>query len=368
MSKFFLIIFLCWPNLTWASSSFKVQFKQIHKQLKFDKPLYLTSYPDERKTLIIVEQEGKIWKIKNNKKQIFLDITAKVNSWGNEEGLLGLAFSPNFKKNKYFYVYYSINKPKRTIVSKFKVTNQKVDLKSEIVIIEIPQPYSNHNGGMIAFGKDNYLYIGVGDGGSGGDPKGHGQNTKTLLGTILRIDPERDEPYLIPTKNPFAGKLGGHKKEIYCWGLRNPWRFSFDSLNGDLWVADVGQNKYEEINRIKAPGNLGWNAFEGKHQFRKNKLNKTLRPIHEYGRKLGESITGGYVYRGKKIKKLYGHYIYGDFVSGTIWALKPNSKLNQIEYNKKIGSIASLASFGADYENEIYGISLDGNIYQLIPR
>ena len=261
----------------------------------------------------------------------FLDIRGQVNDRGNEEGLLGLAFDPDYTSNGYFYVYYSASSPRRSIISRFSVSPDDfniADHNSERVILEVPQPFANHNGGQIVFGSDGYLYVGLGDGGSRGDPGLNGQDPSTLLGTILRIDVssiDRDGEYTIPSDNPFVGRGGGVRGEIWAYGLRNPWRFTFDRELGDLWAADVGQNRFEEVDIIKPGRNYGWNVMEGFHCFQpSNGCNQEglELPVFEYGRDDGCSVTGGYVYRGSRLPSLYGAYVYGDFCTGKIWALR----------------------------------------------
>ena len=244
------------------SSEIEIVFPNILSE----RMVYLTHARDNSKKLFLVSQKGKIIIFDGSNEddvgELFLDISAKTNTGGNEEGLLGLAFDPNYSKNKRFFVYYSAANPRRSVLSMFTTKENdfnKADVGSEIVILEISQPYKNHNGGAIAFGPDGYLYVGVGDGGSAGDPRNYSQNKNSFLGKILRINVENTSeliPYEIPSDNPFINDLDV-KKEIWAFGLRNPWRFSFDFENGDLWVGDVGQSDYEEINLIHKGGNYG---------------------------------------------------------------------------------------------------------------
>ncbi|MBI1926737.1 PQQ-dependent sugar dehydrogenase, partial [Candidatus Poribacteria bacterium] len=246
------------------------------------------------------------------------------------------------------------------------------DKNSELVVLEIAQPFSNHNGGQIAFGPDGYLYIGMGDGGSGGDPFGNGQNLKTLLGAILRIDVNTtvgNQNYGIPPSNPYVGNPGGFREEIYAYGLRNPWRFSFDPLTHWLWAADVGQNDYEEIDIIQSGENYGWNVMEGLHCFnpRFGCDTKGMElPIWEYDHRSGQSITGGFVYRGNNVPELRGAYIYADFVSGRLWSLRYDG-INPVENRELLRTNLSIASFGTDQEDELYICAFDGKIYRLKP-
>jgi glucose/arabinose dehydrogenase len=285
-------------------------------------------------------------------------------------GLLGLAFHPYYSDNKFIFVnYFPEDDERRTRISRFTLTENKnrYTLTNEKIIIEISQPYRNHNGGQIAFGADGYFYIGMGDGGSGGDPKGHGQNTKTLLGNMLRIDVNTpdDKPYSIPLDNPFV-KDQNFKPEIWAYGLRNPWRFSF---NEDvLIVADVGQNKVEEVTIVEKGQNLGWNIMEAHLCFKPKKncdtTGLTLPHIH-YGRDQGQSITGGYVYNGKLNTELKNHYIYADFLSGNIWGVNYPTLSSPI---KLMSNQGNLSTFALDASGEIYVAGYaKGIIYQIVP-
>ncbi len=303
----------------------------------------------------------------------FLDIRGQVNDRGNEEGLLGLAFDPDYTSNGYFYVYYSASSPRRSIISRFSVSPDDfniADHNSERVILEVPQPFANHNGGQIVFGSDGYLYVGLGDGGSRGDPGLNGQDPSTLLGTILRIDVssiDRDGEYTIPSDNPFVGQGGGVRGEIWAYGLRNPWRFTFDRELGDLWAADVGQNRFEEVDIIKPGRNYGWNVMEGFHCFQpSNGCNQEglELPVFEYGRDDGCSVTGGYVYRGSRLPSLYGAYVYGDFCTGKIWALRYDGT-KVTEQRLLIDSDLQISSFGEDQSRELFILAFDGRIYRL---
>ncbi|GAA0880370.1 PQQ-dependent sugar dehydrogenase [Algoriphagus jejuensis] len=352
-----------------------LQLSVAFPQLSFNRPVDLQHAGDGSDRLFVVEQRGVIAVFKNEtqvvEKATFLDIESKVNDGGNEQGLLGLAFHPQYKTNGYFFVNYTAANPNRTVISRFKVSASdpnKADPTSELVILEFEQPYSNHNGGQLSFGPDGFLYIAVGDGGSGGDPQGHGQNLRTLLGSILRIDVNTSEGaknYGIPSDNPFVNGAGGARPEIYAYGLRNPWRFSFDPKNGQLWTADVGQNSYEEIDIIIKGGNYGWNTMEGTNCF-KSDCNETglELPIWEYGRSEGVSVTGGFVYRGATLNQLEGQYIYADFATGRIWSLdnsNPESPLNR----ELLKAGFNISSFGIDQNQELYICSFDGKIYTL---
>lgn len=343
-----------------------------------NQPLQLTHAGDKSGRIFVTEQPGTIRIIKDGVliPKPFLDIRERVKS-GGEKGLLSTAFHPSFKKNGRFFVNYTSNKGFRlhTIVSEFHTTpnSNKAQEKSEQIILEIAQPYSNHNGGQIDFGPDGYLYIGMGDGGAGNDPEGNGQKLSTLLGAILRIDVDKKEGrmnYTIPPDNPFEENLFT-RPEIFAYGLRNPWRFSFDPLTGTLYAGDVGQNAREEIDIIKSGKNYGWNIMEG--TICTPGVNPTCRskgltlPIIDYGRKEGISVIGGYVYRGTKIPALCGAYVYGDFGSGNIWALHYNN--NKVAKNKLLlKTNISISSFGIDEVFELYVVDYGGSIYRIKER
>jgi glucose/arabinose dehydrogenase len=343
--------------------------------LSFDRPVDFQHSNDNTNRIFVVEQKGEIFVFKNesatSNKKAFLDIRNKVDDDGNEEGLLGLAFHPAYKTNGYFYLNYTASNPNRTVISRFKVSSnsEEADPSSEVVLLEFPQPYSNHNGGQIAFGPDGYLYIATGDGGSGGDPKGNGQNRSTLLGKILRIDVDHEQGgkrYAIPADNPFATSTE-HAKEIFAYGLRNPWRFSFDATTKKLWAGDVGQGSREEIDIIENGKNYGWNTMEGRDCFEPSNGCKTqglTLPVWQYGRNDGNSITGGFVYRGQRLSELKGKYIYADFGSGNIWSLDSTGSSNPAN-TKLLRSDLQISSFGVDEKNELYMCAFDGKIYRL---
>ncbi|MFX0092872.1 MAG: PQQ-dependent sugar dehydrogenase [Candidatus Hodarchaeota archaeon] len=344
--------------------------------LTFDRPVGLYHPGDGTNRLFVIEQKGVIYVFENSENvtsaQVFLDITDHVN-FGGEQGLLGLAFHPNFTENGYFYVDYTASNPRRTIISRFSLNptnpNQANDT-SELLLLEIAQPYANHNGGQIAFGFDDYLYIAMGDGGSGGDPLGHGQDRSTLLGSILRIDvnnPSNGLNYGIPSDNPFVGNSENYREEIYAYGLRNPWRFSFDPVTNWLWTADVGQDAWEEIDIIEKGKNYGWNIMEGNHCYSPaGDCNSTglEPPVFEYSHQTGASITGGFVYRGSRLTDLVGSYIYADYVFGQIWALSHDGVSNTTN-RLLVSTNLLISSFGIDQYNELYICTFDGKIYQL---
>ena len=352
--------------------------QEAFPNLTLSGPLDLQNAGDGTDRIFVVEQSGKIYGFENNTgvtvKKKFLDITDSVSS-GGEMGLLGLAFHPNYENNGYFYVNYTKSSPyRRTLIVRFQVSNanpDSADRSSSKILMEIAQPFSNHNGGQLAFGPDGYLYIALGDGGSGGDPQGNAQNKSSLLGKLLRIDVDQTQGsinYAIPLNNPFKNNTQGFKEEIYAYGLRNPWRFSFDSPTGRLWCADVGQNAWEEIDLIVKGGNYGWRCYEGNHNYDLSGCTDTnyIFPVWEYSHSDGVSITGGYVYRGPNLPDLYGKYIYGDFGTRKIWALTYDG-INPPTNKLLLTSSVSIASFGVDINNELYVVGYNGIIYRFTP-
>ncbi|MBI4200810.1 MAG: PQQ-dependent sugar dehydrogenase [Chloroflexi bacterium] len=346
--------------------------------LAFPRMVFLTHSGDGADRLFLVLQPGRIMLLQNRgdvtSAEVFLDIRDRVNDAGSEEGLLGLTFDPQYASNGYSYVYYSASNPRRSVISRFSVRKDdptRADPASESVILEVAQPFSNHNGGMIAFGPDGFFYIGLGDGGGGGDPFGNGQNLATLLGKILRIDPrapEEGRPYSIPPDNPFVGRAGA-REEIWAYGLRNPWRFSFDPQTGRLWAGDVGQNSYEEVDLVRRGGNYGWNVMEGLHCFPPSVSSCDRRglemPVTEYSLTQGNcSVIGGYVYRGSRLPSLYGAYVYGDFCSGRIWGLRYDGQ-QVTSHGLLVDSPLQISSFGEDQAGELYILSYEGVIYRL---
>jgi glucose/arabinose dehydrogenase len=363
-------------TLTFSIGTSQVNIEEAFPNLNFIQPVDLQYSPDGSDRLFVVEQEGWIYVFENDpvvtNKLLFLDISDRIIFQG-ERGLLGLAFHPDYENNGTFFVNYTAPSPLRTVISQFQVLSNNPNLaddESEFVIIEINQPFSNHNGGQIVFGPDGYLYIGMGDGGSGGDPYDHGQNLNTLLGSMLRIDvddPDDGLNYGIPDDNPFVGT--DYKDEIFAYGLRNPWRFSFDIVNNNCWIADVGQNLYEEIDILEEGGNFGWNIMEGTHCFNPPSDCDTtglILPIFEYNHNWGESITGGFVYRGSMVPSIFGKYIFADFEYGDIWSLEYEEGTPPIiETMGDLGAY-SVTSFGVDQNNELYICSFDGKIYKFV--
>lgn len=372
MTGFVLIMIMLLPACQSTPESLELAFPN----LSFTRPVDLQHAGDNSDRIFVVEQAGVIKVFPNNEEatnvSVFLDIRERVRDNSNEEGLLGLAFHPNFESNGFFYVNYTASNPRRTVISRFSVSDdpQSGDSSSELVLLEFEQPYGNHNGGQVAFGPDGYLYIATGDGGSAGDPMNNGQNRNTLLGAILRIDVDTSangRPYGIPSDNPFAGQGDRFKEEIFAYGLRNPWRFSFDAMTGDLWAADVGQNSYEEIDLIVNGGNYGWKLREAAHCFdpRDNCPTENLiDPVMEYGRSSGGSITGGYVYRGTAIPDFYGKYFYADFATGRVWFFSWDGA-QATGVTEFTDTNLSISSFGVDQNNELYICAFDGRIYRL---
>jgi len=355
-------------------------------QRQFKQPVFVAPYPGKLKNCsdayAIVEKPGVI-RLESPEKKcglILADLRDRVAAPTLEEGLLGLAFPPDFQKSGSYYVYYSAAAPRRTIIARLDMKG-KSGLGSNRVteLLTIRQPFSNHNGGMLEFGPDGFLYIGVGDGGSGGDPRGYAQNTAALLGKILRIDPSTGSTsspagtlrYKIPAGNPFAkssGVRGEPQREIFAWGLRNPWRFSF-TPEGELIVGDVGQNDYEEISIVRLGENMGWNITEGYHCFKpKKNCNKTnLRePIYEYDHGVGQSILGGYVYTGSALQQYRNKYIFADSISGRIFALDYRTRSTQAELLIQAPGLWS--SFGRLRNGELVISELQsGKIFLLSP-
>jgi glucose/arabinose dehydrogenase len=343
-------------------------------KLSFTKPVDLQNAGDGSNRLFVVEHPGRILVFANDADadtaRVFLDIRTRVSDLASEEGLLGLAFHPAFPAPPYYYVYYSLDNPVRTRLSRFEVDPAAPDTTkpgSELPLLTIDQPFRNHNGGGITFGSDGFLYIAVGDGGGSWDPDGNGQNLATLLGSILRID-VAGTPYGIPADNPLAGNTDGYREEIYAWGLRNPWRFSFDPVTGWLWAGDVGQNSLEEIDIIEKGGNYGWNCMEASDCVDADCCNdhpEFRLPVWDYEHPMfeGRSVTGGYVYRGNSLPDLVGAYVYGDYMTGEIWALRyDGSAASNVPVED---TVLSISSFGLDEAGELYIVGHGGKIYRI---
>jgi glucose/arabinose dehydrogenase len=357
------------------ATKIRISFSRIARSLS--KPVFITHSGDNNGRLFIVEKTGRIRVIRQGtlRGTPFLNLSGKVST-GSEQGLLGLAFHPDYGNNGKFYVDYTDVNGDTVIAEYHRSTDANVADPTGRVLLKIDQPYSNHNGGMLAFGPDGYLYIGMGDGGSSGDPQNRAQSVNSRLGKILRIDvtdPAGAQQYTIPPDNPYVG-INGYD-EIWSIGVRNPWRFSFDSRTGDLWIGDVGQDRFEEIDRSTAGSgggrklNYGWPSLEGTSCFKPmtgcNKTGKTP-PIAVYSHSLGCSVTGGYVYRGLAYRGLVGGYLFGDFCSGRIWALRAHGPASQAPVLMADTSI-SISSFGEGPDGTIYVTDLgSGDIWAIV--
>jgi glucose/arabinose dehydrogenase len=367
------VLLLCWSAGA-AETSGRVAEPEINLvpvvARGLQSPLYLTHAGDGSGQLFVVEQPGTIRIIVQGilQDKPFLDITNRV-LLGEERGLLGLAFHPNHRKNGRFFVNYTRPDDGATVLAEYRRQGQSLQASTEErTLMVVPQPYANHNGGMVAFGPDGFLYIGRGDGGSRGDPQNRAQNQSELLGKILRIDVDGALPYAIPSDNPFA--RGGGRPEIFAYGVRNPWRFSFDRGTGALWLADVGQDKWEEIDLVTRGGNYGWRIMEGKHCFQPKTdchVEGLIMPIFEHGHDQGRcSVTGGYVYRGKNLPALQGSYLFGDFCSGEVFALPiGNGVAPSSEPRVLRKSGMKISSFGEDEAGEVYVVDHRGGLYRL---
>lgn len=384
--KFLILIciFIFSPKIN-AQYGYQIAFPNLPN---FSSPIEVTNAGDGTNRIFVAQQRGLVYVFNNSPtvsvRKTFINLTSKVSQSGSELGLLGLAFHPDYENNRYFYVDYTKdttiggNASWKTIVSRFTTSISNPDtavLSTEVILFSVIQPYTNHNGGKLAFGNDGYLYISLGDGGSGGDPQGNGQNKSTFLGKILRINVDsaaNGNQYSIPTTNPFYGNLNGWKEEIYAYGLRNMWKFSFDYPTDRLWGGDVGQGAYEEIDLIENGKNYGWNKMEGFHCYPSNSCDTTgygfTRPVWEYNHTTGGiSITGGYVYRGSALPGLYGKYIYADYGTGRIWGLTYNGT-GMVTNDSLQKTTFSISTFGVDENNELYFCRYSGslgNLYRL---
>jgi glucose/arabinose dehydrogenase len=349
--------------------------EQVADGLAF--PLYLTAPPGDDR-LFIVEKGGRIRIVENGalRPAPFLDISSLV-SGGSEQGLLGLAFHPDYHGNGRFFVDYTDSNGDTRIVQ-YHVSSDAnaADPASAHILLTVEQPYSNHNGGQLAFGPDGYLYVGMGDGGSGGDPQGHGQNAGDLLGSLLRLDVSADTGYAVPPDNPWADSSGA-RGEVWSIGLRNPWRFSFDRSNGDLYIADVGQNEIEEVDVSPAAGgggrgaNYGWNIMEGNSCFSSGSCDRSglVLPATQYTHADGCSVTGGYAYRGDAISSLQGTYFYADFCSGWVRSFRyVDGAATEQRSWPSLAPGGSVPSFGEDAKGELYVMSADGGVYKIVSR
>ena len=335
-------------------------------------PVYLTAPPGDDR-LFVVEQLGRIRVIADGQllETPFLDLADSVDA-GGEQGLLSVAFHPEYAANGRFFVDYTDQAGDTRIVEYTVSSDPDVaDPSSGRVLLTVEQPYSNHNGGLVVFGPDGYLWIGMGDGGAGGDPEGNGQDPSTLLGALLRIDVDGGSPYAVPPDNPFAN--GGGAPEVWAYGLRNPWRYSFDEPSGLLYIADVGQNAWEEIHVSDADAaglNYGWNVLEGSHCYSADSCDRTglELPAHEYSHDEGCSVTGGYVYRGDAIPAADGRYFYGDYCGGWVASFRYEGG-EAVEHERHdLGGIGRVLSFGRDAAGELYVLTGTGTVHRLVPK
>jgi uncharacterized repeat protein (TIGR03806 family) len=373
---------LAWPRPAAGSGISLTQYTS----LTFSSPIAMLQAPNDGSRWYIVEQGGVVRHFSAaspTTASTFIDVTSRVRS-GGEMGLLGMAFHPNYPTDtRVFLSYTTGTNPLVSRISSFRTTDggATLDPNSEAILLTINQPETNHNGGNIAFGPDDLLYIGLGDGGGGGDQHGNpgnGQTLTTMLGKMLRIDVDAAQPYAIPAGNPFAqnakcpaaGRASGECPEIYAWGFRNPWRWSFDRTNGELWVADVGQNQWEEVDRVTLGGNYGWRCREGAHDFNASSTGCSngglIDPVAEYDHSLGESITGGYVYRGPQSTALAGRYLFADFGSGRIWAWIAESVGSAREPTQLLDSGLNISSFGQGNDGELYVVHYGGTLHRIV--
>ena len=340
----------------------------------FNKPTFLIHAGDGGRRLFVTEQPGRILVIKDGNvlPAPFLDIVSIVGSDGNEQGLLSVVFHPNYTSNGFFFVNYT-NTQGDTTIARYQVSDNPdvADPDSARILLTINQPYVNHNGGQLVFGPDGYLYVGMGDGGAANDPHDNGQNLNTLLGKILRLDVDNADPYGVPQNNPFVNQADA-RPEIWSYGWRNPWRFSFDQATGDMYIADVGQNQYEEVD-VELAGtsggqNYGWRLMEGLHCFNPQNCDPAslgvMLPVVEYDHSQGCSVTGGYVYHGSDFPALTGVYFYGDYCSGIIWGLRREADGSWAQA-QLLQARANISSFGQDEAGEVYVVDHHGDIFQI---
>ncbi len=375
----FILSFILILLITKFSYSQPYSLVNAFSNLSFTQPIYLTHSNDGTNRIFVVQKNGLI-KVFSNDSNIssattYLDISSRIITSGGsgEQGLLGLAFHPNYANNGYFYVYYVSPASSYTLViARYKVSAADpnvADFNSEQIILTIPHPTNtNHNGGCIFFGLDGYLYMGTGDGGSGGDPPNNAQNTQVLLGKILRINIDSttgSQNYVIPPTNPFYNSTNG-KGEIFAWGMRNPWRFGQDRTTGIIWCADVGQGSYEELDIIENGNNYGWRCYEGMHSYNLSgcgTMSNYIFPLKEYTHAGGNcSVTGGFIYRGSRRPDLVGGYIYGDYCSKKIWKFKYEGGV-VLEDSLLMTATSSVLSFGMDQNNELY-VLLNNGVYR----
>jgi glucose/arabinose dehydrogenase len=371
-----LILITALVFAVYKASFSQVDFVNAFPNLTFSLPLFLTHSGDGTNRVFVVQQRGLIKVFPNDStvasSQTFLDLTDKASQSGNERGLLGLAFHPNYSSNRYFFVYYTRNSDGALIISRFTTQSgnpNKADSTTELNMLTIAHPtYANHNGGCLMFGQDGFLYVGTGDGGSGGDPFNNAQNLNALLGKILRINintPSGGNNYSIPPGNPYSG--GGGAPEIFAVGMRNPWRYSQDPVTGTIYCGDVGQDAWEEVDTIAVGKNYGWRCYEGNNPYNTSgcgPMSNYTFPITAYQNSGSDiSITGGYVYRGSRVPWLVGRYVYADYGSRKTWKLLLSGGV--VSENTQIGLAPSgVPSFGVDQNNELYTVCANGSIYK----
>ncbi len=411
ITKLLVIGTLSLPGVQLSAQSLpKIEMHAIFPRLALKRTLWMSEAPDQSGRLFIIQQDGRILIVHKgsdgSESKEFFNIVDRKPFVDNEEGLLSMAFHPGFKTNRLFYVYYNQQNsqahalfPRRSVISEFRVSvadPNQADVTSERILLEVQQPFGNHKGGQITFGPDGYLYIALGDGGLACDPFGNGQNTATFLAKILRIDVNtRSEirvgdktqklAYGIPQDNPFVGEADmsglGARKEIWAWGLRNVWRYSFDRQTGDLWAGDVGQDLWEEVDLIVKGGNYGWSVREGMHHFKPGPVGGQYNePVIEYPHRpdilpqsrfpqhsTGLCVVGGYVYRGKRYPALEGIYLYGDYNLGTVWGMRYEAG-KVVQYGSLLEQPKNISSFAEDNDGELYILALDAGVFAIAPR
>lgn len=329
-------------------------------------PIWAGVAPGEPNRLYVAEKGGKVYRVENGHRALVMDLGPYLTTAGSEQGLLGLAFHPDWATNGLLFVHYSGVENGETVIARLQRQDDRVDPGHQVVLFRLEQPYPNHNGGSIEFGPDGYLYIALGDGGSAGDPQNRAQNREDLHGKILRLEVGAFEGYRIPATNPFVNQPG--RDEIWAYGLRNPWRVAFDRPTGDLWIGDVGQNQIEEIDRIPAGRgglNFGWPILEGNQRFKQGSTEGLTPPVATYTHQEGGcAVTGGVVYRGQAIPALVGSYLFGDYCSGKLWRLAPGSSKPEPLLDTEL----NIASFGLDGQGEVLVIDLQGTVNRLLPN